>query len=228
LDVLNSQLDSVKKRFRYALRFDMTPKPGVLEPTQAQDFTAVANTNGAYAIFDFTGALPRVKLYANWQVMTNDQVALARLASPEFDPEQGVLVDSPLAVAASTNTNGAAGTVDFVSYANKHIVLKANAQSPAVLLLNDHFDPGWVVKVDGRAAPLLRCNYLMRGVFLSGGEHTVVFSFSAPIKALYITLAAMGLGLVLIGVLVAASCRSQRAATRSRVPPPSRNAAPAA
>lgn len=209
LDVLNSQLDPVKKRFRYALRFDVTPKPGVLEPTQAQDFTAVANTNGAYAIFDFTGALPRVKLYADWQVMTNDQAALARLASPEFDPGQSVLVDTPLVAPGSTND--AAGSVDFVSYANKHIVLKANAKVPAVLLLNDHYDPGWSVTVDGKPVTMLRCNYLMRGVYLSAGEHTVDFSFRFPTGTLYVTAAGLGLGIILVGVLITAERRRKAA-----------------
>jgi len=46
-----------------------------------------------------------------------------------------------------------------------------------VLLLNDRFDPAWRVTVDGKAASLLRCNYIMRGVQLAPGEHTVEFTF---------------------------------------------------
>ena len=42
----------------------------------------------------------------------------------------------------------------------------ANATTPAVLLLNDRITPEWRVWVDQKPAPLLRCNYLMRGVYL--------------------------------------------------------------
>jgi hypothetical protein len=48
-------------------------------------------------------------------------------------------------------------------------------------LLNDRFDPQWSVTVDGKTSTLLRCNYLMRGVQLEPGPHTVKFSFQIPI-----------------------------------------------
>ncbi len=77
LDVLNQQIDPVQHRFRIAARFDIAPKPGLpKEPTGLDELTAVIKPDGPYALFDFTGALPRAKLYANWQVSTNDQVTL--------------------------------------------------------------------------------------------------------------------------------------------------------
>ena len=66
-----------------------------------------------------------------------------------------------------------------------------------MLLLNDQYDPGWSVTVDGRPAELMRCNYLMRGVYLPAGTHTVEFSFTLPHKLLYVTLSAMLLGILL-------------------------------
>jgi len=55
----------------------------------------VMNPEGHYAVFDFTGALPRALLYVNWQMSPNDQVTLTNLASPEFDPQRTVLVANP-------------------------------------------------------------------------------------------------------------------------------------
>ena len=49
----------------------------------------------------------------------------------------------------------------------------------------------WRVTVDGKPAELLRCNFIMRGVYLPApGRHTVEFSFSLPHQPLYVTLAA--------------------------------------
>jgi len=70
-----------------------------------------------------------------------------------------------------------------------------------VLLLNDKYDPNWQVLVDGKAAPLLRCNYIMRGVYLEPGEHAIEFHFKPSVNALYVSLSAIGLGLVLLVVL---------------------------
>ena len=72
---------------------------------------------------------------------------------------------------------------------------------PSVLLLNDKFDPNWHVFVDGKPAPLLRCNFIMRGVYLPAGAHTVEFKFSAPMGPLYVTLLAMSVGILLCGFL---------------------------
>jgi len=59
-------------------------------------------------------------------------------------------------------------------------VLQTKADFASVLLLNDRFDPQWTVAIDGKPATLLRCNYLMRGVQVPAGEHTVCFRFNTP------------------------------------------------
>jgi uncharacterized membrane protein YfhO len=71
-----------------------------------------------------------------------------------------------------------------------------------VLLLNDQYDVHWRVTVDGKPAPLLRANFIMRGVYLTQGEHKVEFYFSLPVKPLYVTLSAMAVAIILSGVLV--------------------------
>jgi len=201
LDFFNGQLDAAKHRFRIAAQFNIKPKPGVTNPKSYDQFTAVLDTNGPCAVFEFTGALPRARLYANWQVSTNDQATLTQLTSPAFDPWQTLLVANPLPPSSTVATNQDAGTVDFSSYAPKRIQLKVDAKLPCILLLNDKFDPNWKVSVDGKPAALLRCNYIMRGVQLSPGRHDIEFRFSPSLTGLYVSLAAIVLGLGLVGFL---------------------------
>lgn len=231
LDFLNQQFDAGKNRFRIATRFDLVAKPGAdSSGPRAEQITTAINTNGQLAVFDFTGALPRAKLYANWKVSTNepaklrewvkgilprvpkewgtalesqpdaDLATLHELAEPAFDPAQTVLLAEPLPAAPGTNQNP--GTVKFASYAPKHIVLTAQANAPAVLLLNDKFDPNWKVTVDGQPAKLLRCNFIVRGVFLDkAGEHRVEFKFQPPLTGLYVSLVSVAVALLLLGYL---------------------------
>src|SRR5262249_42104748 len=84
LEPFNQQIDPVQKRFRLVTEFEIAPKPGVMNPSAYEQLTAVVNTNGPGGLFEFTGALPRAKLYANWRNTTNDQATLAELASPNF------------------------------------------------------------------------------------------------------------------------------------------------
>src|SRR2546426_9165657 len=73
------------------------------------------------------------------QAGTNDFLTLRKLASSSFDPAQAVFVASPLPPTGTNLTDQAAGTVDFVRYAPKRIELRAHANVPSVLLLNDKF-----------------------------------------------------------------------------------------
>jgi hypothetical protein len=202
LELFNAQFDPGKSRFRILQRFGVGIKPGVTEFHQSlEELTAFPNDNGDYALFEFTGALPRAKLYSNWQVNTNDQSVLKTLADLNFDPAKTVLVDTQSKNFPAIATNENTGTVEFQSYTPKHIVLSAKATTPAVLLLNDKYAPNWRVTVDGKPAELLRCNFIMRGVYLPPGEHAVEFWFVLPNKPLYVTLSAVGVGFVLCVIL---------------------------
>jgi hypothetical protein len=73
------------------------------------------------------------------------------------------------------------------------LVLRARADGPSLLLLNDKFDPHWTVAVDGQPRPLLRANFLMRAVELPPGEHTLEFTFRLPAGPLSLSLAGLAL-----------------------------------
>jgi hypothetical protein len=202
LDLLNSAVDPGKHRFRVVERFNVGPKPGITQPSKLEEITALPDSNGSMALFEFTGALPRAKLYSNWRVNTNDATVLRTLPEPSFDPAQTVLVSTPAPglAAAATNENG--GTVEFKSYRPRKISLAASTPRPAVLLINEKYDDNWHVTVDGQAAPVLRCNFIMRGVFLNPGSHTVEFAYTLPNKPLYVTLGAFILAILLGGFLL--------------------------
>jgi len=208
LEVMNEQLDPGQHRFRIVQRFQVAPKPGITHPTRLEELTAVPNENGEYALIEFTGALPRAKIYSNWEVNTNDTANLKTLGDLNFDPTRTVLVSTAENGLPATATNDDSGSVDYQSYASRNIVLSAQTTRPSVLLLNDKFDPHWSVTVDGKPAELLRCNFIMRGVYLPDpGHHTVDFRFSLPHRPLYITLSALVVGLGLCGFLFIASRR---------------------
>ena len=59
-----------------------------------------------------------------------------------------------------------------------HTRLRVGTPTPAVLVLADLHWPGWRVTVDGDERPLVRANYLFRGVALEPGQHTVEFRYA--------------------------------------------------
>jgi len=214
LELLNKQVDPGHERFKVHTAFNVVPKAGIPPGTRPEELTpeqltAVPDPQGQFALFEFTGALPRARLFNHWVVSTNDDAVLARLADPAFDPAQTVLVADPLPDAATmAGTNQASGKVEIVEYQSKHVRLNAETGTPAVLLLNDRFNPGWRVTVDGQPAPMLRCNFIMRGVYLTPGRHEVLFRFQPPATAFYVSLFTWLTAVVLCAFVVFSSRRS--------------------
>ena len=197
---MNEQLDP-QHRFRVLQRFSIAPK--VAHPGPLTDFTVQPDTNGPLAIIEFTGALPRARLYANWIVETNATTTLAQLNNPAFRPADTVFVDRALPVPPSAIGKEAPGTVEIKpNYIPKRVELAADVKAPAVLLLNEKVDPRWEVFVDGKPDTLLHCNFIMRGVFLTPGTHEVVFQFAPRYRGLMISLASIAVALGLVGFLL--------------------------
>ncbi len=207
LEMLNQQIDPLHRRFRIHTAFNFVRRSATpaTESATLEELATALQPNGRFAIFEFTGALPRASLYSHWQISTNDSDTLKQLASAAFEPAQTVLVASKVGAAPSDNsTHAASGTVTITSYHPKLVELKAEVTKPAVLLLNDKYDPDWKVWVDGKPEALLRCNYIMKGVYLQPGNHTVEFRYQPRITGLYVSLAAIAAGLVLCSILVLA------------------------
>ena len=210
VDQLNGMVDPVQKRIRLKMPFGLGLKPGVTPPNAStatadmvQLLTATASETGPFAVLEFTGALPRAKFYTDWQAGLDNTQVLQRLRSMEFDPARQVLVSEALSGGAPASSPSTA-EASIVAYAPKHITVKTRSTAPGILLLNDRWHPDWKVTVDGQSTPLLRANFLMRGVSVAAGEHTVEYRFDPPHQTLWVSLAAVATGLLLVGILILA------------------------
>ena len=216
---MGQQLGPLGKQFRVLKTFNLAPK----RPNPSNwpvDWSAVEETNGQLAVLEFTGALPRAKLFSNWQVNTNDADTLHTVASPAFDPHKTVLVADPIPAPSAADTNKEPGDVNITSYKPKRIELDADVKTPSVLLLADRFNPKWQVWVDGRPEKLLRCNFIQRGVYLQPGKHHIVFHFAPPMTSFHVSLAVTCLGLLLAGYLAFTREEEAPASSAASSPPP--------
>jgi hypothetical protein len=226
MEFLNRRADPVHHSFKLHGFFNMARKPNIEAVGDVGDLTVESGPKGEYGIIEYPLALPRAKLFSNWRTPTNDAEALALLGSQEFDPWQTVLVahNTPLPPSAST-ADADAGTVTITDYHSKFVRLEADVKTPAVLLLNDRIGADWHVRIDGAWNTVLRCNYIMRGVYVTPGHHVVEFVFKPSLDSLYVSVSAICIGIVLGGYLIITRQRSSTTPAPAPTPPPPPQAA---
>jgi hypothetical protein len=69
-------------------------------------------------------------------------------------------------------------SIEMTSYRPDRLVYSYSSPNDAFAVFSEvWYDKGWKATVDGKEVPIIRANYLLRGLQLPGGNHEVVFSF---------------------------------------------------
>lgn len=182
---------------------DFTETAGYIvrpDPRSAIALTESTSPESNYLLLSYSKALPRAAVFYGWRSSTRTD-ALRALSSPDWHPEDYALIECG-DVSSSTNTGFT--PIDIDEYTPNHIELSAGTEMPALLLINDRFDPLWTASIDGQPAKVYRANGLMRGVFLEPGQHDVTLNFSRPysmenkVKLLGLVSILLALGIVML------------------------------
>jgi hypothetical protein len=112
-------------------------------------------------------AVPRA-FVVGAEIVTDDQ--LEAVTAPGFDPLRTAVVSKRLSVSGT-------GRARVVADEPERVVVRADASDRALLVLADTWFPGWRARVDGRDAPIVRTDQLLRGVVVPAGAHTVEFAY---------------------------------------------------
>ena len=185
-------------------RGDAIDFPGMEVAYRGEDGVVYSNAN----------ALPRVFLVDRQQVVDGEEAALAAATAPGFDGRSVAVTERrlPGLAEASGRSGGApAGTARLESYEAERVVARTDARGRSLLVLTDVHFPGWKVSVDGRPASMERVDYLLRGVMVPAGRHTVEFSYEpASFRAGWILSV---LGLIALAAALFAGLRKRRRAS---------------
>ncbi|HLL50366.1 MAG TPA: YfhO family protein, partial [Thermomicrobiales bacterium] len=131
-------------------------------------------------ILENPDALPRA-----WLVHEAQQVApgeaLGLLADGTIDPRQVALLEvAPPVLEPVEAGQEAAELAQVVAYEPDRLELRVTAQSPALLVLSEVWDPGWSATISGQEAPVYLANHTLRAIPIPPGEHQVVLTYDPP------------------------------------------------
>ena len=95
-------------------------------------------------------------------------------------------------------------TVDLIDYKVNHLTYKSNSTEDGVVVFSEVFyDKGWSAWLDGVEVPYFRTDYILRGLVVPEGEHTIEFKFSAPHFKLLSAITLICSLIAIIGAIIA-------------------------
>lgn len=155
-------------------------------------------------VLENRSVLPKAWLVPSVVITTDTNQMFSILHNPAFNPARFALVESaaPLQMQnAAIPTAVPPGQVVVSSYEDERILLKAETVANGLLILGEKYYQGWKALVDGQEVPIYPVNHVLRGVYLTPGQHQVEFVFDPlPFKiGKYLTLGSFA---VFAGMLV--------------------------
>ncbi len=129
------------------------------------------------AIYQNTQVLPRFFIPRHYLVRSNDAEISSALASPQFVPDDTVILEQDPNLPPELGT----GAIKVDTYSSTHIKLTATEVSaPTLLYIGNTYDPGWQARIDGVAVPILRANYTFAAIPLAQGDHKIELIYFPP------------------------------------------------
>lgn len=70
--------------------------------------------------------------------------------------------------------------IRLVDYKANHLTYETSSAEPGVAVFSEiYYDKGWKAFIDGEQTPIFRTDYVLRGLYLTAGEHKVEFKYRA-------------------------------------------------
>lgn len=124
-------------------------------------------------------AQPRATVVAAQRVVPSAEAALAEVGRQGFDLRRGVITEQRVPGLPDAPAGGVApaGSARIVRTEPDRLVVRARSSRPGMLVVSDNWFPGWKATVDGKDGDVQRVDYVLRGVHVGPGLHTVDFRY---------------------------------------------------
>lgn len=130
-----------------------------------------------FQLYRNTAALPRAKVFYDYEVIADGKQLLERFYQEEFDFRKTLLLETDPGFQKCKIACGE-GKANITYYSPNKVLIFVETQRPALLFLSDTFYPQWKVKVNGSEKEIYRTDYAFRSVFVPAGKSTVEFYYS--------------------------------------------------
>ena len=162
------------------LKYVVMPR-GEFEAEKAvlsQKYQPVLHSNKGYVVLENKTVLPKAWLVPSVVVVPDGRQRLSMMnSSPEFIPARVALVESPPPVQMAQFPSAPSGTAAVNIYTPNRIVVQATVVQNSLLVIGEKYYRWWYAYVDGTKSDIVPVDHVLRGVYLTPGNHTVEFVF---------------------------------------------------
>lgn len=122
--------------------------------------------------------LPRAFLVGRTEVVSGAEETWQRIRSSDWDPRETALLPREIGFEPTPIDSASTAEVEIQRFGPREIVYRVRTDAPRLLVASEVYYPaGWEAQVGGEPAPVHRVNYLLRGIPVPEGEHTVRMAF---------------------------------------------------
>ncbi len=141
-------------------------------PMDDEDLTLL-KVMGRTHVYENERALPRAFVVGQVKVISDDEKVLSELAL--FDPKELAILEEKPDWTLDAPSLFQEAEVTF--YSPNKIGIQADLSTPGLLVLSELWYPGWRAYDNSRDVKIHRADYVLRGVYLGAGQHTVEFVY---------------------------------------------------
>lgn len=156
-------------------------------------------------------AVPRGFFVGQTEVVKDPKKTWRRLRSSSFEPDSVALLPEPMDGSVTPIDSNSTTEVSLESYEPPEIEWTVRTDAPRLFVASEVYYPaGWNAYLDGEKVPIRRVDYLLRGVHVPEGKHTLVMRFEPTVHRAGVWVAGSTTALVYGGILVLVGIRTRR------------------
>ncbi len=130
-------------------------------------------------VYKNDAVLPRAWFVSSVNIESNKRALLEKLRDGSFDARTTAFVEEDFAGRTGLGADSAA-TARVTGKGNQHLTLATTSSARQLLVASEVFYDEWHAYVDGVEVPIVKTNFLLRGVVVPPGNHTVEFRYASP------------------------------------------------
>lgn len=98
-----------------------------------------------------------------------------------FNSLEKAIIDKRFEGLAKTPAADSTARIELTDYKVNELTYRYTAAADGIVIFSEIYYPkGWTATIDGVEAPYFRADYVLRGMEVPSGEHTIVWRFAAP------------------------------------------------